>query len=198
LGEAIITAPFGGVVGAVYVKEGDIIPPPTMAPTVVVYLITSSSMELEAEVDEIDIPYVEPGQSVVIEVDALPEERFEGTVTSISPVPVIEASLVLYEVEISLVTTPDSKIKVGMSATADIIVQQRENTLLVPDRAVGRDSEGNPVVLVKTNGQLEERPVVIGISDGFQTEVLEGLSEGDMVSVEKRGTTELGGFTISG
>jgi hypothetical protein len=41
---------------------------------------------------------------------------------------------------------------------------------------------------------LEVRPVVIGISDGLQTEVLEGLEDGDMVAVEKRGTTELGGF----
>ncbi len=190
LDEATITAPFDGLVGAIYVEEGDIIPPPTMAPTVAIYFITPTSLELKAEVDEIDIPDVEPGQSAVIEVDALPEEQFEGTVTSISPVPVIEAGLVLYEVEIGLAISPDSKVRVGMSATADIIVQQRENALLVPERAIEHDSEGNPMVWVEINGQMEERPVVTGISDGLQTEILGGLDEGEIVVVEKRAKPE--------
>ncbi len=190
LDEATITAPFDGLVGAIYVEEGDIIPPPTMAPTVAIYFITPTSLELKAEVDEIDIPDVELGQRAIIEVDALPEEQFEGTVTSISPVPVIEAGLVLYEVEIGLAIPPDSKVRVGMSAIADIILEERSNVLLVPNRALTQDSEGNPVVWVEINGQIEERPVVTGISDGLQTEILDGLDEGEIVVVEKRAKPE--------
>jgi HlyD family secretion protein len=192
--EATITAPFDGTVGAIYVDEGDIIPPPTMAPTVAIYFITPTSLELKAEVDEIDIPDVEVGQSAVIEVDAIADDLFEGTVTSISPVPVIAAGLVLYEVTISLVIPADAGVMVGMSATADIMIDKSEDTLLVPERAVSRDEQGNPIVWVSVDGQLEQRTVVVGISDGLKTEILEGLSEGDMVSVEKRGTTELGSF----
>jgi HlyD family secretion protein len=192
--EATITAPFDGIVGAVYVDEGDIIPPPTMAPTVAIYFITPTSLELEAEVDEIDIPQVKVGQSVVIEVDAITDELFEGTVSSVSPVPKIESGLVLYEVTVSLVIPADAVIMVGMSATADIMIDKSENTLLVPERAIGVDEDGNAVVWVSVDGQLEERAVVVGISDGLQTEILEGLAEGEMVSVEKRGTSELGGL----
>jgi HlyD family secretion protein len=192
--EATITAPFDGIVGAVYVDEGDIIPPPTMAPTVAIYLITPTSLELEAEVDEIDIPQVKVGQSAVIEVDAITDELFEGTVSSVSPVPKIESGLVLYEVTVSLVIPADAGIMVGMSATADIMIDKSENTLLVPERAIGVDEDGNAVVWVSVDGQLEERAVVVGISDGLQTEILEGLAEGEMVSVAKHGTTELGGF----
>jgi len=192
--EATITAPFDGIVGAVYVDEGDIIPPPTMAPTVAIYFITPTSLELKAEVDEIDIPDVEVGQGAVIEVDAIAYDLFEGTVNSISPVPVIQAGLVLYEVTISLVIPADAGVMVGMSATADIMIDKSEDTLLVPERAVGRDDQGNAVVWVSVDGQLEQRTVVVGISDGLKTEILEGLSEGDMVAVEKRGTTELGSF----
>jgi HlyD family secretion protein len=194
LDEATITAPFEGIVGAIYVDEGDIIPPPTMAATVAIYFITPTSLELKAEVDEIDIPDVEVGQSAVIEVDAIADDLLEGTVTSISPVPVIQAGLVLYEVTISLTIPADAGVMVGMSATADIMIDKSEDTLLVPERAVGHDEQGNTVVRVSVDGQLEVRPVVIGISDGLQTEVLEGLEDGDMVAVEKRGTTELGGF----
>jgi len=194
LDEATITAPFDGIVGAVYVDEGDIIPPPTMAPTVAIYFITPTSLELIAEVDEVDIPLVEVGQSVTVEVDAITDELFEGTVSSISPVPVIEAGLVLYEVTVSLVIPADAGVMVGMSTTADIVIAESDDTLLVPERAVGHDDQGNPVVLVSVNGQIEQRAVVVGISDGLQTEILEGLAEGEMVSVEKRGTSELGGL----
>jgi RND family efflux transporter MFP subunit len=194
LTEATITAPFDGIVGAVYVDEGDIVISPTMSPTVAIYLITPTSLELKAEVDEIDIPMVEVGQGAVIEVDAIADELFEGAVASISPVPMVESGLVLYEVTISLVVPADSGIKLGMSATADITVGQSENTLLVPERAIDRDSQDGPVVWVSVDGKLEARPVVVGISDGLQAEILEGLTEGEMVAVEKRGTTELGGF----
>jgi HlyD family secretion protein len=194
LAEATITAPFDGIVGAVYVDEGDIIPPPTMAPTVAIYFITPTSLELKAEVDEVDIPAVEIGQDVVIEVDAIADDLFEGTVSSISPVPIIQMGLVLYEVTISLTIPADAGVMVGMSATADIMIAQSQDTLLVPERAVGHDEDGNTVVWVSVEGELEQRAVVVGVSDGFQTEILEGLSEGDMVAVEKRGTTELGSF----
>jgi HlyD family secretion protein len=194
LDEATITAPFDGIVGAVYVDEGDIIPPPTMAATVAIYFITPTSLELKAEVDEIDIPEVEVGQSVTVEVDAIADELFEGTVTSISPVPTIQTGLVLYEVTVSLVIPADAGVMVGMSATADITVDKSENTLLVPERAIGHDQNGNPVVWVSIGGQFEERAVVTGISDGLKTEILEGLSEGDVVAVEKRATTVTGGL----
>jgi len=194
LDEATITAPFDGIVGAIYVDKGDIIPPPTMAATVAIYFITPTSLELKAEVDEIDIPDVEVGQSALVEVDAIAYELFEGMVTLISPVPIMQAGLVLYEVNISLVIPADAGVKVGMSATADIMIDNSEDTLLVPERAVGFDDQGNTVVWVSVDGELEQRVVVTGISDGLKTEILEGLSEGDMVAVEKRGATELGGL----
>ena len=189
LDEATITAPFDGIVGAIYVDEGDIIPPPTMAPTVAIYFITPTSLELKAEVDEIDIPLVEVGQSALVEVDAINDELFEGTVSSISPVPMIEIGLVLYEVTVSLTVPADAGVMVGMSATADIVIDKSENTLLVPERAIGRNSAGNPVVLVSVDGQPEERVVVTGISNGLQTEILAGLAEGEIVM-----TGQPGGF----
>jgi RND family efflux transporter MFP subunit len=194
LDEATITAPFDGTVGAVYINEGDIIPPPTISPTVAIYLITPTSLELKAEVDEVDIPQVKLGQKAIIEVDAITDEQFEGTVTTISPVPKIETGLVVYEVTISLAIPADTGVRVGMSTTADIVVAESQNTLLVPERAIGHDQDGNPVVEVSVNGQLEQRTVVVGISDGLNTEILSGVSEGETVAVERRATTGPGGL----
>ena len=174
---AIITAPFAGTISSVDVDEGDTV----LATETIMQLIDLTSLELDAEVDEIDDAEVEPGQRAIIEVDALPTLQLEGQVVSISLLPEVEAGVVLYKVKIGFNVPPDFELKVGMSATADIITNERRNVLLVPSRAIKQDSQGNLVVNVVVNEQIEERPVVIGISDGFQTEIIDGLNEGEVV-----------------
>jgi len=182
----IINAPFAGVVTSVDVEEGDIIPQPTVSQVTIFHLI-DTSMELSVELDEIDIPDVKHQQSVIISVDALPELELEGRVISISPLPTVEAGIVQYGVKIGFDVPEGSGIRVGMSATADIILDERKGVLLVPDRAIKRDSEGNPVVYVMVDEdtiEIEERPVIIGISDGFRTEIKAGLEEGEIILIE--------------
>jgi len=184
LEEAVIFASFDGVVASVDVEEGDVIPPPTLNLTTVIHLIDLSTMELTAEVDEVDIAVVEPGQGAIIEIDALPALQLDAEVISISLLPKVEEGVVLYEVGIGFDVPEGCKLKVGMSATADIIIYGGSGVLLVPNRAIEQDSEGNSVVKVMVNEEIEERPVVTGISDGYQTEIVDGLSEGEIVVVE--------------
>jgi len=181
LDEATITASFDGLVASVYAKEGDIVPSPTMSPMAIIHLIDPSTMELEAEVDEIDIADVEPGQRVIIEVDALPDVKFEGVVASISPLPSPRGGVVLYDVKIGFSVPEGSAFRVGMSATADIVISERSNVLLVPNRAIIKDSQGRAIVQVVVDKQTEERLVVVGLSDGFETEIIDGLKEGEVV-----------------
>jgi multidrug efflux pump subunit AcrA (membrane-fusion protein) len=142
-------------------------------------------MELDAEVDEIDIPGVRLGQRAVISVDALPDLQLEGKVTSISPLSTEKSGVILYKVKVGFDVLENSGLKSGMSATADIIFTKRSNVLLVPSRAIGQDSSGNPMVKVMVDEQIQERPVVIGISDGYQTEIVDGLDEGEVVVIER-------------
>ncbi len=185
LDEATITAPFDGIIASVYVEEGDVISPPTMAPQIVAHLIDPSSMELNVEVDEIDVIEVKPGQRAIIEVDALPTLPIEGKVSFISLTPKEEGSVIVYDVKIDFNVPEGIGLRAGMSATADIIIAERNNVLLVPDRAIKQDSQGNPIVEIMVNGQIEERGVDIGVSDGFQTEIVDGLEEGEVV-IERR------------
>ena len=169
-----------------YVDEGDVIPSPALASTTIIHLVDLTSMELEVEVDEIDMPGVKLGQRTIIDVDALPDVQLEGKVTAIYPVPLEEGGVIVYQVKIELTVPDGSGIMIGMSTDADIIINERSNVLLVPDRAIKKDSEGNPIVEVVINEEFEERSVVIGTSDGLQTEVLEGLKEGETVFTGKR------------
>ena len=175
--EATLIAPFGGVVASVYTDEDDIVSPGMP----IIHLIDLTSMELSAEVDEIDIPGVKLGQRAIIEVDALPDARLEGKVISISTLSVEVAGVVLYGVTIGFDVPEAFELKPGMSASVDIVTSERNNVLLVPDRAIAQDSQGNPVVKVVVDEEIEERPVTIGISDGLDTEIIDGLDEGELV-----------------
>lgn len=177
LDEATLSAPFRGVVTSVDVIEGEAV----SATTTIVHLIDLATMELTVALDEIDIPSVKPGQRTIIELDALPALNLEGRVSSIGPLPTVESGVVLYEVEIGFDVPWNSGLRFGMSATADIIISERTDVLLVPDRATHQDSQGNPIVYVMVDEQIEERSVVIGMSDGYQTEIVSGLEEGEIV-----------------
>ena len=177
LNDTTITAPFDGKVAEVYVDEKDTVS--TVTP--IIHLIDTITMELNVEVDEIDVAEVKPGQRAIIEVDALPALPLEGKVSSISLLPTQVSGVVVYAVKIEFNVPEGTGLRIGMSATADIIIAERSNVLLVPDRAIKQDSEGNTIVEVMVNEQIEERIVVTGISDGFQTEIVDGLEEGEMV-----------------
>jgi len=182
LAEAAILAPFDGTITRIYVKERDIVSPAMP----IIQIIDLTSMQLKVQVDEIDVTDVKLGQKAVIEVDARPGLKLEGQVKFISFLPTLEGGVTMYDVKIDLPALEDSGLRAGMSASADIIIATRTNVLLVPDRAITKDSQGNPSVEVSmVGGPVQERVVVTGISDGLQTEILAGLDEGEVV-VEKR------------
>ena len=186
LDEATIIAPFDGVVAVVLAEEGDIIPSPSMAPKTIIQMINPDYLELVIEVDEIDIPLVVLEQKAAVSLDALPDKEFAGIVTAVYPVPVEVGGVVLYKVKISLENTDDSGIKVGMSASADIVAEKHENVLMVPSRAITRNDQGQTIVKVMVNDQAQEREVVVGLDDGLRTEIVSGVSEGETVIYEIR------------
>ena len=186
LDEATIVATFEGIVAQILAKEGDNIPSPSMVPKTIIHLIDPSRMELSVEVDEIDIPLVEIGQEAVISVDALPNAEFQGIITAVYPVPKEEGGVVLYDVRLSLDAPENSGIKVGMSASADVLIEKRSNVLMVPSRAIEKDNQGKTIVKVMSDEQVQERQVVVGLDDGFRIEIVSGLREGETVVIESR------------
>jgi len=180
LDEATLIAPFAGVAASVDVDEGDTV----SATTPIIHLVDLDTLELIVEVDEIDMPSVKLGQRAIISVDALPDIELEGEVTFIPPEAKEKTGLVLYDVEIGFDVSQDLGLKGGMSATADIVIDERSNALLLPNKAITLDNQGNPTVTVLVDELTQERKVVIGISNGSHTEILGGLNEGDVVVVK--------------
>jgi len=178
LDKATITAPFDGIVADVKINEGQQLSAMTYA-NPAICLIDPSEIEMNGTIDEIDISKVKPGQEADITLDALPDKEVKGKVTFISQAGTVHAGVVSYKTTITL-ETPDRELRDGMSATADIVLDRRENVLLIPNRAV-RGSLGNYYVEVVAGEQIEKRQVSLGLSDGINTEVLSGLEEGEKV-----------------
>ena len=178
LDKTIITAPFDGIVAAVYIREGQQLSAMTYA-NPAISLIDPSEIKMNGVIDEIDVPKVKPGQEAVVILDALPDKEVKGRITFISPESTTEMGVVFYKTTITL-ENPDEELKDGMSATAEIIIEQHNDVLLIPNRAI-QGSWENPFVEVVTDEQIEKRQISIGLSDGIYTEVLSGLEEGEEV-----------------
>jgi RND family efflux transporter MFP subunit len=178
LDKAVITASFDGVVADIYIKEGQQLSAMTYT-SPAICLIDPSEIKLGGVVDEMDVSKVKLGQEATITLDALPDKEVKGRVTFISPASTAQAGVVFYKTTITL-ENPDEELKDGMSATAEIVIEEHDGVLLIPNRAVQGSLE-KPWVEVVTEGQVEERQVSIGLSDGRYTEILSGLEEGEEV-----------------
>jgi HlyD family secretion protein len=189
LNEATITAPFDGIIAQVGAKEGDTVAAPSLSPGAIIYMVEPQHVQLVVDVDEIDIPTVKLNQEAVITLDALVGKEFKGTVSAIYPVSKEEGGVVLYSVRLTLDAPPDSGIKVGMSASADIVVARHDNVLTVPSRAVSKNAAGKTVVKVISGTKVEERVVVEGLDDGLRTEITSGLNAGETVVVDSKAST---------
>ena len=182
LSEATITSPFDGAIAKVFVEEGDTISPVNT----IVHIVDPTAMELGIQLDEIDVPQVKPGQETVITLDALPGKKFTGKVSNIFPLPNVVGGVVLYDIKITLDVPRDAGVRVGMSASADVIIEKRTGVLLVPNRTVTQDKQGKTIVKVKSGEQVTERPVITGVTDDVSTEIVSGLTEGETVVIESR------------
>ncbi len=184
LEKAEIVAPFDGVVGDITISEGQEVSAATMAAPAIT-LVGTSGIEMRGSIDEIDISIVELNQEANILLDALPDEEIKGRVAFISPIGTSLVGVVFYETRITL-DSPDGRLRDGMTATAEVIIDRRDDVLFIPNRTL-RGTWEDPWVLVLVDGQQEEREITLGLTDGINVEVLSGLEEGEALVLPAAG-----------
>ncbi len=173
---AQITAPFAGSVTKVGVQEGDQVVPGTVAFEVA----DLSRLLVDVQVSELDINSIQIGQPVNISFDAILGQEYQGEVMEAGLTGTVTQGAVNFEVTV-LLTDADSRVRPGMTAAVNLVVNQLEDVLLVPNRAV-RVLEGERVVYTLNEGVLEPRMVVLGASSDLYSEVVDGeLKAGDPV-----------------
>lgn len=144
-------------------------------------LTPDETMNLSISVDELDILSIAEGQSADITFDALENQTFTGTVTSISGTASVNGGVAKYTVEIEM--EKDDNMRIGMNASATIKVEDAEDILLIPSAALQERGDSTFVYTGQSeDGTLtDEVEVETGLSDGSNVEITSGLSEGDTV-----------------
>ncbi|MBE0410628.1 MAG: efflux RND transporter periplasmic adaptor subunit, partial [Anaerolineales bacterium] len=148
LRQTSLTAPFAGVITEVKIKPGDLVTPGSLA----FRLDDLSALLVDVAVAELDINRIQVGMPASLVFDAIPGEEFNARVTQVSPVGIALQGIVDYNVVLEL-TVPDERIKPGMTAAVNLVVDELEEVLLVPNRAV-RARDGRLVVYLLENGEL--------------------------------------------
>src|SRR6516162_3079273 len=146
-----------------------------------------SQMYVDLKLDEVDRGKLKLGQQVRLRVDAIPDKEFTATLDWISPI----AALVFKGGSTAEKTFParatisklDDRLRPGMSASTEIIIEREANTLLIPSRA-SFAKDGKPAVFVQKGKDFTARNIEVGKQNDEDVVVTGGLQEGDVVTLE--------------
>jgi HlyD family secretion protein len=146
-----------------------------------------SEMRLELKLDEVDRGRLRVGQVVRVRVDAIPDREFDAELTWISPI----AELLMKGFRQTEKVFPahaflkqlDPRLRPGMSASADIVIESQPKALLIPSRASFLHN-GKPAVYVQRGQGFEIRQIEVGRRNDNDLIVLKGLEEGELVTLE--------------
>ena len=200
-----IYSPMGGIVSQLNVEKGERVVGTNMyAGTEMMVVANLEKMEVKVEVNENDIVKVSKNDTALVEVDAYLKRTFKGIVTEIansaSTVGAATDQVTTFDVKVLLLKSSYEDLidnsgsssypfRPGMSATVDILTDTREGVISIPIQAVTtrvkdegeQTEEKEEVVFILENNRVWEQPIVTGIQDNVNIEILEGLEEGEEI-----------------
>jgi HlyD family secretion protein len=221
LSKLIIYSPVNGIVLDRKVEPGQTVQASFQAVTLFTLAEDLTRMELHVAVDEADVGRVKKGQAASFTVDAYPDRTFEANVIQVRYGAKTEQGVVTYETVLSA-DNSELLLRPGMTATADIVVNEIEDTLLMPNAALRfsptedelkrfseKPQSGSGELEVETpetarreeqkvwiiqSGKMVQVPITIGETDSINTEVKSGdLKPGDLLIIN---TATEGAFSV--
>jgi HlyD family secretion protein len=195
LDNAVLVAPFDGTISQVGLNPGELASGASTVGGGLITVVNPARLRVEAQVDESDVTRVEVGQPVQFTLDAVPGRPFRGEVTAVAPQSTTQSGVTSYLVSASV--NGGQGIRPGMTATANIIYDRKNDVLIVPNRVLRRQGRDQVVDVLTAEGKLETRVVQRGLSNDQNTEITSGLSEGDEVvlpTTQTRSPNVPGGF----
>lgn len=176
LNMAQVVAPFAGTVTEAHTLPGDQVG----AGATAFRLDNLSSLLVDVKVSEVDINSISIGQTVTLTFDAILGRAYHGEVVEVTQAGTADQGVVNFTVTVEL-TDADSLVKPGMTAAVNIVVEEMQDVLLVPNRAV-RLVDGERVVYLLVDGQPVKKDIRLGSSSDTMSVVTGGdVKEGDTV-----------------
>ncbi|MEH2229746.1 MAG: efflux RND transporter periplasmic adaptor subunit [Nostoc sp.] len=187
LEDTIIRAPLSGIVTQKYAEPGAFVTPTTSASTSA--SATSSSivavargLEILAQVPEADLGRIKQGQQVEIVADAYPDRVFKGHVRLIAPEAVVEQGVTSFQVRVALDTGID-KLRSGLNVDLTFLGDRVNNALVLPTVSIVTEKGKTGVLVPDAKNKPQFREVTVGAQIQDQTQILEGVKEGDRIFV---------------
>lgn len=181
--EAIIKAPASGYILEKKIDVGDPIVPLTsyQAGTEIFTMADMNNILFKGTVDEIDVGKLKEGMKAEIQVGAIPGKPVYGKVFKISLKAQKEDNTTVFPVEITIEKSDNMVLRAGYSANANIIIQQKDSVLAIPERVITFRNDSAFVNIPQPDEGKKEVYIKTGLSDAVYIEVISGLKEDDEV-----------------
>ncbi|PSB61692.1 RND transporter [Chroococcidiopsis cubana SAG 39.79] len=194
LNDTIIRAPFTGLVTQKNASEGAFVTPTTSASSgtsssnsslanSTSIVVLAKGLEVLAEVPEVDVGQIKSGQQVEIVADSYPDRIFKGHVRLVAPEAVVDQNVTSFQVRVALDSGTD-KLLSGMNVDLTFLGQNLNDALVVPTVSIVTQEGKTGVLVPGEKNKPEFRPVTIGSSIQDQTQILQGLKQGDRVFLD--------------
>lgn len=151
--------------------------------TTVASVADLSDMLFIGKIDETEVGKLTSGMPIEITIGAIQDRTIPATLEYISPKGIEESGAILFEMKAALSIPDDLFIRAGYSANANIKLDQRNMVLTIPESSIEFSGDSSFVYLVKNEKPqvFERHNVIIGLSDGINIEITEGLKENDKI-----------------
>ncbi len=184
--ETLIRSPINGTVLERLVNFGDpVVPLTTYQPgTELMKMADMNNLVFSGTVDEIDVGKLVEGMPANIYIGALPGDTLEGELTFISPKSKDKEGATVFDIEIRIIDRGAGTLRAGYSANADVFLKKKEDIPILPERLVIFRNDSTLVKVLGPDSTIIEKAIAVGMSDGLNIEVVEGLALGDEVIEE--------------
>ncbi len=157
--------------------------------TTVATVANMNDMIFEGKIDESEVGKIREGMNLIVTIGAIENESFNAELEFIAPQGVEENGAIQFEVKANMELNEEFFIRAGYSANADIVLDSRTDVLAIPESLLQFEDDQPFVEIEKGDQQFEKQSVELGLSDGINVEVLDGVSEEDKIKIWNQPTT---------
>ena len=189
-----IVAQIPGTILEIPVREGDQVIQSNNfnAGTTIATIADMSKMIFEGKVDESEVGKLEEGKDIKVILGAINEKEFPAVLTFVAPKGVEENGAVQFTIKADVIIDSSTKIRAGYSANAEIEIESKDSILVIKEALLqfNRITEKPFVELLEDNGTFKKKNIEIGLSDGINVEIIDGVEEGDKIKVWNKASEE--------
>jgi HlyD family secretion protein len=152
--------------------------------TTIASVANMNDLIFKGNIDETEVGKIKEGMPIALTVGAINNEKFDAELEYISPKGTEQNGAVLFEIKAAVKVPKSVFIRAGYSANAEIVLAQASDILIVPESCIDFSNDSTFVYMLreeKPKQVFDRKPIVIGLSDGINIEVKEGLTQEDKI-----------------